>query len=135
MASRMNRTKVAEGAKGGRNQIFASNIAGSSHVAMQLATRTCSPDHRVTNVSLEQPCISPFYTLTEEFGLDNGSAEEAGPNRFTRGLGLTPRLFHAILSASTPPVEALSSWYVKTIKQFVQSVEPSKNVMAQYWCP
>lgn len=54
---------------------------------------------------------------------------------YKRGVGLTPRLFDALMHAKNAPIEALPSAYVPAINQHVQSVGPSKQVMAQLWCP
>lgn len=52
-----------------------------------------------------------------------------------RGVGLTPRLFEALVNDSSATIDAQPSAYVQAIGQHVQSVAPSKQVMAQYWCP
>jgi len=54
---------------------------------------------------------------------------------FVRGVGLTPRLFDALMRARPAPVEALPSAYIPTVSCHVESVAPSKQVFAQYWCP
>lgn len=54
---------------------------------------------------------------------------------FVQGTGLTPRLFDHLMKAKPAPVEALPSSYLPTISRHVESVAPSKNVFAQYWCP
>lgn len=52
-----------------------------------------------------------------------------------RGIGLTPRLFDALMHGNPAPVEALPSSYLPTISRHVESIAPSKQVFAQYWCP
>jgi hypothetical protein len=54
---------------------------------------------------------------------------------YVRGIGLTPRLFEALLHANPGPIEALPSAYLPTISRHVECVAPSKQVFAQYWCP
>lgn len=54
---------------------------------------------------------------------------------FTRGIGLTPRFFEAILNADPPAIKAQSSVYLPVISKHVESVAPRKSVFAQYWCP
>lgn len=60
--------------------------------------------------------------------------EEPRPT-YVRGAGLTNRLFKALVRPSGTAIKALPAAYVSTISQHVQSVAPSKQVMAQYWCP
>lgn len=54
---------------------------------------------------------------------------------FVRGVGFTPRLFDALMSARPAPVKALPSAYIPTVSCHVESVAPSKQIFAQYWCP
>lgn len=51
------------------------------------------------------------------------------------GLGLTRRLFKALLDSPSAVLPALGATYVPIIRGYVQSVAPSKQVMAQLWCP
>jgi len=54
---------------------------------------------------------------------------------FVRGIGLTTRLFESLMGADPAPIEALPSAYLPIVSRHVESVAPSKNVFAQYWCP
>lgn len=54
---------------------------------------------------------------------------------FVRGVGLTPRVFETFMKADPAPIEALPSSYLPTVSRHVESVAPSKNVYATYWCP
>lgn len=48
---------------------------------------------------------------------------------------MTPRLFEALVGAPDTTIAASVATYVPAISQHMQSVAPSKQVMAQYWCP
>mmetsp|Transcript_53946 Transcript_53946/g.94603 ORF Transcript_53946/g.94603 Transcript_53946/m.94603 type:complete len:516 (+) Transcript_53946:116-1663(+) len=63
------------------------------------------------------------------------AAQEGLRPTYVRGAGLTPRLFKALVRPGGSAIKALPAAYVSTISQHVQSVAPSKQVMAQYWCP
>lgn len=56
-------------------------------------------------------------------------------NQNLRGVGITPRFFEALVNEPDGTLLAQSSAYVRTTGQHVQSVAPSKQVMAQYWVP
>lgn len=51
------------------------------------------------------------------------------------GVGLTPRLFEALRTDEKATLKAQDSRYVPIVENHVQSVEPSKQVLAQYWVP
>eukprot|EP00418_Pyrodinium_bahamense_P054756 CAMPEP_0179186104 /NCGR_PEP_ID=MMETSP0796-20121207/92294_1 /TAXON_ID=73915 /ORGANISM="Pyrodinium bahamense, Strain pbaha01" /LENGTH=432 /DNA_ID=CAMNT_0020890077 /DNA_START=55 /DNA_END=1350 /DNA_ORIENTATION=+ len=58
---------------------------------------------------------------------------EAAPA--ARGVGLTPRLFRELVGKREAHIAALPAAYVPVIRQHVESVAPSKQVMAQNYVP
>lgn len=78
--------------------------------------------------------ILSHVALTDKARASPATQEVPRP-AYVRGAGLTPRLFKALVSPGGSAIKALQAAYVATISQHVQSVAPSKQVMAQYWCP
>lgn len=91
------------------------------------------------NSIISNSTASNFDKTLEGLSGETLTSRGAGPRKsrppFTRGVGLTPRLFEALLRADLTPIEALPSAYVQTISRHVESVGPSKQVFSQYWCP
>eukprot|EP00927_Polykrikos_kofoidii_P061304 TRINITY_DN56159_c0_g1_i1.p1 TRINITY_DN56159_c0_g1~~TRINITY_DN56159_c0_g1_i1.p1 ORF type:complete len:559 (-),score=83.79 TRINITY_DN56159_c0_g1_i1:211-1887(-) len=55
--------------------------------------------------------------------------------QLVRGVGLTPRLFETLAYSSKACLSSCAASYVPAISQYVESVAPSKNVMAQNFVP
>eukprot|EP00929_Paragymnodinium_shiwhaense_P065907 TRINITY_DN33014_c0_g1_i1.p1 TRINITY_DN33014_c0_g1~~TRINITY_DN33014_c0_g1_i1.p1 ORF type:complete len:613 (+),score=141.52 TRINITY_DN33014_c0_g1_i1:89-1927(+) len=65
---------------------------------------------------------------------DEQEVGKAFNRQLVRGVGITVRLFEALRSSKSY-IRACDASYIPTIKRHVQSVEPSKNVMAQQFVP
>eukprot|EP00931_Biecheleriopsis_adriatica_P089901 TRINITY_DN63973_c0_g1_i1.p1 TRINITY_DN63973_c0_g1~~TRINITY_DN63973_c0_g1_i1.p1 ORF type:complete len:484 (+),score=103.63 TRINITY_DN63973_c0_g1_i1:23-1453(+) len=63
-------------------------------------------------------------------GKENAKSSSGARKCPERGVGLTPRVFDALVKNSDSWMEALPTTYVKSINQHV-----SGNFMAQQWCP
>lgn len=116
--------------------------APSNYTAsFKLSHSKANPWSTLGHSIISNSTISSFEkTLANQSGGHESPAKRGMDSRrsrptFTRGVGLTPRLFEVLLHSDLAPIEALPSAYIPTISRHVESVGPSKQVFSQYWCP